>query len=644
MRAQRARAIGIVATSTALWGAMIGLPAAAEGTTIVESVTIASGKSVNLNPHVAGEHRGLKVRARVSGSTGESVTVRAQMAQYDSRGGQKVTPARISLDSIPLRLVRTRDDVSTYVGMVSFADLQVAGARIAEGGKALLCLESVSAESGGSALPLSSEAVSDQGGTQCITVRHRRGGSKDVNSLYTGMLRDVTMTKGAGALRYLTFGAEDLASFSDRPARAARTVPFADLATKSTWRRIFQRPNPVVEVALEGTTRHVPVRMAVPKEMGDGRYRAKIRFPTGSRLTPGEVAGQDLAFFASATPVDRPDPETCPAQSRALGEGHVPSGSDFVGSLAEATLTVEPGGESLRLESTDPLSFNWYRGAGYGCDSRRTGATDFTELADPTEWAALFGRILPNSALLWEDGDQTRVLEFEQDMPEFDADTGTWVSVVRPFFGDSVPSRSTVDRFVREFGPSLSVSAPYLFMDATGSAVYGGGSWVMDENFSIQYHVQDNDVLNLTFQLLNGLDGWMGLCFHEFMFPADCIVAWWDEDQPFAWDTYNPGIPTLPFFPSPVQDTDPMLVSPGGSPMDNKDNITQISGSNANDVLSISVQRPLITEDIFDFQIYPDQIFHVIGAYSADEIFDDVDDAIQPEHTAYGSDEWEFME
>jgi len=642
VKPKSAHAAIIASAVTALVWSMMGLPAAADSVTTVESVAITSGKVVNLNPHVAGDHRGLKVRARVSGPTAEDVSIAVQMVEYDSRGGTRVEPARVTLEPIPLRFVRTRDDVSTYVGIVSFADLQVAGARIPDGGRAFLCLDSVSAESGGRTLVQTDDAKSQQEGTQCIAIRSRKGEQNQANSLYTGILRDVTIARGDGATRYLTFTAEELAHFTDRPARAASTIAFSDLADKVAWRAAFNGSGPVVELALDGTTRHVPVRMGVPKAVGEGRYRARLRFTTSSRFTSHAVAGQDLAFFASGSPITAPDPQTCQAGADAVDEGHVPAGSDFVGLLGGATVTVGPDGDSLRLESGDPSYFNWYLGAGYGCDSRRTGAVDFDDLADPTEWAALFGRIPPNSALLWEDGGQTRVLEFEQDRPEYDEETGRWVSVIRPFFGDSVPSQATVDRFVREFGSSVRISSPYLFMDATSSTVYGGGMWVMDENFTIQYHVIDNDTLTLTFELVNGLDGWMGLCFSEFMFPADCIIVWWDEGQPFAWDAYNPGIPTLPFFPSPVQDTDPILVTPGGSPLDNKDNLTQISGSNANGVLSISVQRPLITEDIFDFQIYPDRIFPVIGAYAAHEIFDDQDDVIQPEHTAHGADQWEF--
>ncbi len=568
--------------------------------------------------------------------------ISVQMAQYAERGGAKVIPARINLDPIPLNRQNTVGEVSTYVGQATFADLQVAGARIPEGGKALLCIDTVTATSGGAALPQSVVAEGEQGGSQCITVRHRKGTVKEANSLFTGMLRNATMTKIDGTIRYLTFSAQDLAHFADRPARAAETLPFADLANKQTWRTTFEQPAPVVELAIDGTTRHVPVRMGTPKSLGGDRYRAKIRFVTSSRLTPAVVAGQDLAFFASATPVQKPNPDTCEAQSQTLADGYAPGGSDFVGALAGATLTATPGADHLLLQSTDPLFFNWYLGAGFGCEARRTGSADFPDLATPAGWGQLFGRINPNSALLWEDGPRTQVLEFEQEMPEYDAEFGTWVSKVRPFFGDEVPSRATVDRFIKKFGTDLTVAAPYLFMDSVGSVNYGDIVMVANEDLKILYSTSDNANLDLTFQLSNGANGWMGVCFHEFMFPADCIVAWIEPQtgQAMVWDAYNPGIPTLPFFPAPTQDNNPALMVQGASPLDNQENVI-ITGSNtANDIITINLQRKMQTGDIFDFQFAPDMQFNIVWAYSSDKVFINEFNAIQPTHTAAGGSRW----
>ncbi|MEK9738053.1 MAG: hypothetical protein VW239_12080, partial [Candidatus Nanopelagicales bacterium] len=74
------------------------------------------------------------------------------------------------------------------------------------------------------------------------------------------------------------------------------------------------------------------------------------------------------------------------------------------------------------------------------------------------------------------------------------------------------------------------------------------------------------------------------------MFPADCIVAWIEPQtgQAMVWDAYNPGIPTLPFFPAPTQDNNPALMVQGASPLDNQENVI-ITGSNtANDIITIN--------------------------------------------------------
>lgn len=130
-----------------------GVAVAADDPASVDSVRITSGKTVNLNPDVPGDHRALKVQVRISGTADPTPVVTVQMAQYAAPGGAKVAPARINLPPIPLNLRGTAGEVSTYVGQATFADLQVAGARIPEGGKALLCIDTATAMSGDAELP-----------------------------------------------------------------------------------------------------------------------------------------------------------------------------------------------------------------------------------------------------------------------------------------------------------------------------------------------------------------------------------------------------------------------------------------------------------------------------------------------------------
>ena len=160
---------------------------------------------------------------------------------------------------------------------------------------------------------------------------------------------------------------------------------------------------------------------------------------------------------------------------------------------------------------------------------------------------------------------------------------------------------------------------------ATGSAVGQSGPGqagaptaidVVDANFQVEYEVSGSDLV-LTFQLSNNKTGWMAVAFNEFFFPADTIVVWYDEEQQeaYAWDAYNPGVPTLPSFPTPLSDTDPLIVLQGGTPYDNQDNVELVSASSVNGVTTIQVSRPLITEDIFDIQIEPDHQFYAMSMY-----------------------------
>lgn len=105
--------------------------------------------------------------------------------------------------------------------------------------------------------------------------------------------------------------------------------------------------------------------------------------------------------------------------------------------------------------------------------------------------------------------------------------------------------------------------------------------WVIDENFTIHYSANE-ETLTIEFVLKNYNNGWMGLAFHEFMFPADMIVCWLENNEPICWDAYNPGIPTFANFPAPIQDVDPLIATPNGSVYDNKNNLRNISASNEN--------------------------------------------------------------
>lgn len=57
-------------------------------------------------------------------------------------------------------------------------------------------------------------------------------------------------------------------------------------------------------------------------------------------------------------------------------------------------------------------------------------------------------------------------------------------------------------------------------------------------------------------------------------------------------------------------------------------------------VITITCKRDLVTEDVFDFQIYHGRSFNVIAAYNAEEGFINEFNTLQPTHTKYGATEW----
>ena len=165
--------------------------------------------------------------------------------------------------------------------------------------------------------------------------------------------------------------------------------------------------------------------------------------------------------------------------------------------------------------------------------------------------------------------------------------------------------------------------------------------WRMDDNFSIEYTVTSNKI-RFTFQLQNNKNGWMSVAFHEFEFPADTIVAWYDTETntPRCLDYYNPGIPTIANFPSPMQDTNPIMKIEGGNPSNNINNVQLVEATNENGIVSITCERNLVTNDIFDAQFRRGMQLNVYGAYNDSLGFNDTYNWQQPFRTAFGTTRW----
>lgn len=197
--------------------------------------------------------------------------------------------------------------------------------------------------------------------------------------------------------------------------------------------------------------------------------------------------------------------------------------------------------------------------------------------------------------------------------------------------------------FSQQRAPLVTLVSAYAAAPATVTLPsYESQVWPVDDNLTIHYGTRE-DTLLLDFVLTNNNDGWMALGFGEFMFPTDTIVVWWDFAGriPLVWDAYNPGIPTIPNFPAPLEDTNLYLRDPAGSPLDNKDNLTGVTGVRAGGTILIHVERLLNTGDIFDFAIEPNMEFNVIAAYNSRLGFNTAGVAPpQPEHTATGATRW----
>jgi len=185
-------------------------------------------------------------------------------------------------------------------------------------------------------------------------------------------------------------------------------------------------------------------------------------------------------------------------------------------------------------------------------------------------------------------------------------------------------------------GDRLSLYAVWSPRDSSSES-----EWDLDDRVSIGYQVI-GERIRLTFTMADaGPEGWIGLTFHEFMYPGDSIIVSWGaaQQEAFALDAYNPGIPTFVNFPAPLQDTNPELIVPGVSPLDNQDNVIMAAAVNTAGSQVITVERDLQTGDIFDFQLSGNQAFPVVGAYGH-QAWNKEYNAIQPMHSFAGGDLW----
>lgn len=164
--------------------------------------------------------------------------------------------------------------------------------------------------------------------------------------------------------------------------------------------------------------------------------------------------------------------------------------------------------------------------------------------------------------------------------------------------------------------------------------------WTVDDNLAIEYYVDREDNINFIFNIKTNLTGWYGICFHEFMFPGDCIIVsnGGAGGTITAMDFYNPGIPTLPNFPAPLQDTNPIMKLNNGDVLNNVNNVKMVGSTNNSDgTTSVHISRALQTGDIFDMQFEPGLHLNVVAAYNLVHLWDFTYGAQQVPHTNIGA-------
>lgn len=154
--------------------------------------------------------------------------------------------------------------------------------------------------------------------------------------------------------------------------------------------------------------------------------------------------------------------------------------------------------------------------------------------------------------------------------------------------------------------------------------------FVGDDNVRFGYEVdRTTQRLVLTIEMVNRPNMWVGLGFDNFMFPADSLIVSFDDTGEYGdlqyFDGYNPGIPTLSFFPLPAPDDDPILTSPGASPYDNQENWQGEVTYQDEETRVVTLTRALVTEDIFDIQLQVDSQYNACGVYSLEGEFDVVE-------------------
>ena len=164
--------------------------------------------------------------------------------------------------------------------------------------------------------------------------------------------------------------------------------------------------------------------------------------------------------------------------------------------------------------------------------------------------------------------------------------------------------------------------------------LFHAATWTIDSNFKIDYQVQGSAV-NFVFTLSNSKTGWMGMCFNEFMYPADCIVCQYNNNKGECFDSFNPGIKNVPYYPAPIVDTYQSSTTPALSVTGTfgKDNLKSVVGTKVNNQIVISVTRDLDTRDKYDQLIMCGNTYKMNAAYHDSTLWNTNAGSAQTKHS-----------
>lgn len=157
----------------------------------------------------------------------------------------------------------------------------------------------------------------------------------------------------------------------------------------------------------------------------------------------------------------------------------------------------------------------------------------------------------------------------------------------------------------------------------------------VDNNFKFDYTVDsDKQTINFLVTIKTCENCWFGWGYHNFMFPADCFIGSFHNSHFNYFDGYNPGIPTLSFFPAPAPDNAPIFMTQPQNSHNNQQNYQANVLGNQDGYTTIRIKRALITNDIFDTQFKINGKYQICAAYNPNQAYYTENYNIgQPSHT-----------